>query len=153
MVPCGPGVSVDKSDSDKKAGSRKVGGVSHDSRGNAIWEWASETGRNAIDSTSRLLKRLEVPGLKIQDEEPPAARPPDERASQPPPGVPPGITPAARGRGGARGKDAGGGYDPYAGRAARAGQKPAPKPAAPLTKPSSAPAPRPSLWQRLLGKR
>jgi len=29
--------------------------VKHDAGGRAIWEWAAETGRNALDSTSRLL--------------------------------------------------------------------------------------------------
>jgi len=30
-------------------------GVRHDSRGNAVWQWAVDTGKHAIDSTSRLL--------------------------------------------------------------------------------------------------
>jgi hypothetical protein len=46
----------------------KVGRVRHDATGRAIWEWASETGRNAIDSTSRLLKRLDLPGLSLADD-------------------------------------------------------------------------------------
>jgi hypothetical protein len=43
--------------------------VKHDASGRAIWEWAVDTGRHAIDSTSRLLKRLEMPGLSLLDEE------------------------------------------------------------------------------------
>jgi hypothetical protein len=42
--------------------------VRHDKSGRAIWEWAVDTGRHALDSTSRLLKRLEVPGLSVADE-------------------------------------------------------------------------------------
>jgi hypothetical protein len=45
----------------------KSGRVVHDERGNAVWDWIKETSRIAIDSTSRLLKRLEVPELKMED--------------------------------------------------------------------------------------
>jgi hypothetical protein len=41
--------------------------VVHDERGNAIWDWVKDTARIAIDSTSRLLKKLEVPELKLED--------------------------------------------------------------------------------------
>ncbi len=139
---------------------KKPGGVKHDSRGNAVWQWAADTGRHAIDSTSRLLKRLDVPGLKI-DEDPPKPSAPasksglsiatDERDRKP------------------RAPDPGGGYDPYGGMGGRAAKRPAagaakpapgkpapgkPAPGQPGVKtPSAAPAPRPSLWQRLTGKR
>ena len=42
------------------------GKVTRDARGNAVWSWVSETGKIAIDSTSRLLKRLEVSDLKLE---------------------------------------------------------------------------------------
>jgi hypothetical protein len=45
----------------------KSGRIVHDERGNAVWDWIKETSRIAIDSTSRLLKRLEVPELKVED--------------------------------------------------------------------------------------
>jgi hypothetical protein len=44
-----------------------TGNVVHDSRGGAVWDWLKHTGRQAIDSTSRLLKKLEVPELKVED--------------------------------------------------------------------------------------
>jgi hypothetical protein len=42
--------------------------VRHDKSGRAIWEWAVDTGRHALDSTSRLLKRLELPGLALEED-------------------------------------------------------------------------------------
>jgi hypothetical protein len=49
-------------------GGAASGKVVHDQRGNAVWDWLKETGRNAIESTSRLLRKLEAPGLKMEDE-------------------------------------------------------------------------------------
>ncbi len=70
-----------------------AGRVVHDERGNAVWDWMKDAARVAIDSTSRVLKRLEVPELKLED---------------------PGDA-AARGEAGGGGtlSDPGGGYDPY----------------------------------------
>ena len=45
----------------------RSGRVVHDARGNAVWDWIKDTTRSAIDSTSRLLKKLEVPELKMED--------------------------------------------------------------------------------------
>jgi hypothetical protein len=44
--------------------------IKHDSRGNAIWNWAASVGAAALESTSRLLKRLEVPELSLDDKPP-----------------------------------------------------------------------------------
>jgi hypothetical protein len=70
-----------------KAGSSKAGRVVHDERGNAVWDWLKDTARIAIDSTSRLLRKLEVPELKLEDTRKELRIESD--------------------------KDAGGGYDPY----------------------------------------
>jgi hypothetical protein len=43
--------------------------VVHDERGHAVWQWVKETSRIAIESTSRLLRKLEAPDLKIEDSE------------------------------------------------------------------------------------
>ena len=44
----------------------KTGKVVHDERGNAMWDWLKQTGRNAIESTTRLLRKLEAPELKVE---------------------------------------------------------------------------------------
>jgi hypothetical protein len=89
----------------------KSGRVIHDERGNAVWDWLKETSRIAIDSTSRLLKRLEVPELKVEDTQPnkelsiEADR--DSGGGYNPYG---GSTP---GKGVASRGSSGGGHDPY----------------------------------------
>src|SRR6201987_6454918 len=44
----------------------QTGKVGHDERGNAVWDWLKQTGRNAIDSTTRMLRKLESPELKVE---------------------------------------------------------------------------------------
>ena len=68
----------------------KTGKVVHDERGNAVWDWLKQTGRNAIDSTTRMLRRLETPELKVEEAHE------EELRIQPDSGSSPG-----------------GGYDPY----------------------------------------
>jgi len=66
------------------------GKVVHDDRGNAVWDWLKQTSRIAIESTSRLLRRLETPELKVEDTKDEELRlMPDDKTC------------------------AGGGYDPY----------------------------------------
>ncbi len=48
---------------------KPAGRVRHDSTGRAIWEWAADSGRHALESTSLLLKRLELPGLSLADDD------------------------------------------------------------------------------------
>ena len=64
------------------------GRVVHDDRGNAVWDFLKETGRICIESTSAMLKKLEVPGLKMEGEKD------DELSIE-------------------SDRDKGGGYDPY----------------------------------------
>jgi hypothetical protein len=66
---------------------RGAGRIKHDERGNAVWDWLKETGRFCVESTSALLRRLEVPDLKVEGD--------DELRLE------------------NEGRDKGGGYDPY----------------------------------------
>lgn len=74
--------------SDKSPDSGPSGRVRHDERGNAIWDWLKDTGRNAFEATSRLLKKLEAPHLDVEDTKDQELRLESDR-------------------------DPGGGYDPY----------------------------------------
>jgi hypothetical protein len=44
----------------------KTGKVVYDERGNAVWDWFKQTSRNAIESTTRLLRKLEAPELEVE---------------------------------------------------------------------------------------
>lgn len=88
-TPARPTAARDKAppDSEPRDG-EAAGRIVHDARGNAVWDWIRDTTRVAIDSTSRLLKRLEVPEMKVEDAGEQELRIESDR-------------------------DAGGGYDPY----------------------------------------
>jgi hypothetical protein len=101
------------------------GRVHRDADGNVVWEW--EAGGGA--STSRLLKRLDVPGLELLDE----------------PGVAPGEPSAAKAAKAAKLPPREQGFDPYGGHAER-----------PRATRPAAPAPevrKRSLLSRLFGRR
>jgi hypothetical protein len=109
-------------------------GLSRDPQGNTVWKWAKDSGRQLIESTSILLKRLEVPGLKLEDDvslqtKTPAIKP----TNAPKPAKPAKPAESA----------ANTGYDPYGHRRAA--------PQAVAKKPAPAPEPSPprSWWQRL----
>lgn len=137
--------TVTKSDQSKPDKTKPLGGgVQHDARGNAVWQWATETARLAVASTSQLLRRLDVSSLSLEelkeDEQPPKtpktatsqAKPSPARPAKP--GKPLAAAPRERG------------FNPYDGAAiARA---PAPK------KPAAAPRPaRAPWWRRLFQRR
>ena len=91
----------------KDAAPASGGRVVHDSRGNAVWQWVKDTGRHAIESTSALLRKLEVPELKVEDHK-------EDNELKLEDDV-----------------DEGGGYDPYG---TRVGSKKPPPPRTPLKK-------------------
>jgi len=101
-TPAAPSASKDEA-----APEASRGRVVHDSRGNAVWQWVKDTGRHAIESTSALLKKLELPELKVQDHK-------DDNELRLEDDV-----------------DAGGGYDPYG---TRIGSKKPPPPKTPFKK-------------------
>lgn len=45
----------------------RTGRVRHDERGNAVWDMAVATGVFALESTTRLLKKLDTSGLKLEE--------------------------------------------------------------------------------------
>jgi hypothetical protein len=104
-APSGPASMLqDKAPKDSQPG--QTGRVKHDERGNAVWDWVKDTTRIAIDSTSRLLKRLDAPELKIESDQDELSI---ETERDPGGGYNPYGTATPR-KGGA---GAGGGYDPY----------------------------------------
>ena len=121
----------DEEDSGKKPRLRRAG-MTHDARGNAVWQWAVDSGRHLKVSTSQLLKRLEVPGLKLEEDANTQGKTRDAKSGAP-----------ANPKGGA-------GYDPYGHK--RVAPTLAARPAAvrpTARKPAAAPRPRRSWWQRL----
>src|SRR5689334_8579734 len=83
----------------KQSANSASGRVVHDERGNAVWNWVVETGRIFIGNTSRLLKKLETPELKVEDDSQTELRLESDR-------------------------DAGGGYDPYSSGSGGGARKP-----------------------------
>jgi hypothetical protein len=102
-----PTPSAPSASKDEAAPDASRGRVVHDSRGNAVWQWVKDTGRHAIESTSALLKKLELPELKVQDHK-------DDNELRLEDDV-----------------DAGGGYDPYG---TRIGSNKPPPPKTPFKK-------------------
>jgi len=143
------------SDQDDKSG-KTPGGVRHDSRGNAVWQWAVDSGKQALDSTSKLLKRLEVPGLKLEgdtteNKQPEAAGQSAGRGAGQGKGQSKGqIKGTSTGTSAKPGREAG--YNPYGASRPTAPRPAAAKPAATM-KPAAGKPSRPSLWQRLFRKR
>jgi len=48
---------------------RGSGEVRHDDRGNAVWHWAADTARTAIQSASQILRKLDLTGLSIESDQ------------------------------------------------------------------------------------
>jgi hypothetical protein len=126
------------------------GGVKHDARGNAVWQWASETARLAVASTSQLLRRLDVSSLSLEElqedqqspktpKSPKSPSAPKSQAKPSPtrsakPGKPLAVAPRERG------------FNPYDGAAIARAAAPK-KPPVPV-KPARAP-----WWRRLFQRR
>jgi hypothetical protein len=130
---------------DQKDAQKPAGRVRHDSSGRAIWEWAAESGRHAIDSTSRLLKRLDMPGLTLADDEKKKQEEEEQVEAQAQAALRAAGKPVVPTFGGPRENDPAGSskrsFNPYDTRVAtrrpaqKVASKPAPKPAASAKKP------------------
>jgi hypothetical protein len=120
------------------------GKVTRDARGNAVWSWVTETGKVAIDSTSRLLKRLDASDLKLEGSE-------DDQKADAPVNTSPDPKTGSRPLAGQQG------YDPYSSKLApRKTQvpmpRPIPRPMPTAPKPGLKPATaRKSFFGRLFG--
>ncbi len=159
----------DMSDPDSNDKPRS-GRVRHDEGGRAIWEWAVDSGRSAVDSTSRLLKKLELTGITLMGDD---VRPWERQAGEEDAGRRHDET---RGGGERHGRDEPRGRDPAAAAAPKHDPEqargtnpydsrtpvkrgaPPPKPAAPaprITQPKVEPrtAPKPGLLGRLFGRK
>jgi hypothetical protein len=127
-----------------KRDERQAGQVKHDDRGNAVWHWAADTARSAIQSTSQLLRKLDVSSLSLesdgQEDEQQQAKPPS-----------PDAAPGNAAVGDKRSVEAKRSFDPYSSNAAAAKHhsRPAATSPSPVTR-SAASKPRRSWWQRLL---
>jgi hypothetical protein len=89
---------------------QRTGRIVHDDRGNAVWKWDGDVARS--DSTSRVLRRLDVPDLELEGHEKPAYRLGKGPATAK-------DSPVAKEYGAPKGRarapvvDEGGGYNPY----------------------------------------
>jgi hypothetical protein len=127
-----------------------AGGVRHDARGNAVWQWATETARHAVASTSQLLRRLDVSSLSLEDDAaPPKAhsqsaptKPAQTKSAQTKP-----VSPLGGVKPGAPARKADGGFNPYDGAALPAAAALAKK------RPAAQARVRSSWWRRLFQRR
>ncbi len=62
-----PGVPAKPSPAGAAPAAGPSGKVRHDERGNAVWEFIAQTSRIFVGATSRLLKKLDAPELKVED--------------------------------------------------------------------------------------
>jgi hypothetical protein len=120
------------------------GGVQHDARGNAVWQWATETARHALASTSQLLRRLDVSSLSLEDEQsrktPSRGAPGKPAPTKPVSPVAPVKRPASAGKPRR-------GFNPYDGAAMPAAA------AAKKKRPAASAPARSSWWRRLFQRR
>jgi hypothetical protein len=61
-----PPISTEPTDKDL-ASTKRSGRPTFDSRGNAVWEWKTETGQFSVDVSTQRLKKLEAPELSIDE--------------------------------------------------------------------------------------
>jgi hypothetical protein len=61
----------------KKDGAPQAGRIVHDSRGNAVWNWAQGGDPNSTATTSKMLRKLDLGNLRVEGED---AQPAEQQA-------------------------------------------------------------------------
>ncbi|HEY1725282.1 MAG TPA: hypothetical protein VGF89_07660 [Steroidobacteraceae bacterium] len=107
-----------------------------EARSNAVWQWAADTARLAMVTTSQLIRKIDISGLSIEGED--TAK--NQQPSKPGTDSARATTPAS----GAR--NASGGFDPYNKKTVTRASAPR-KPAAPVARKPV------SWWRRLFQRR
>lgn len=69
-----------------------AGRITHDSRGNAVWKWDKDSDAASTASTSKMLRKLEVGDLRVEDTAQVPAQPGAKKGS----GYGPGYNPYDR---------------------------------------------------------
>jgi hypothetical protein len=62
-----------------KGASPQAGRIVHDSRGNAVWNWAQGGDASSTASTSKMLRKLDLGNLRMEDDAPAAEKQPDAK--------------------------------------------------------------------------
>ncbi len=140
-------------------GKPRLGEIHHDDRGQAVWHWAVDTARNAVNSTSQLLRKLDLSELSLEEDAPPSAGAPKAEPVPKSPQLELAATDPVRG---VRKPGPAGEFNPYKSgkpvapaRPARPGQRVRPEEAVRSGAKPRRPGPiarRPSWWRRLLGR-
>lgn len=86
-------VSIEKPDDPSRT--KSSGRPAFDSRGNAVWEWKTETGQFSVDINTQRLKKLEAPELSLEDTT--RIKKAEKHAKKPDPNVDIGFNPYDRG--------------------------------------------------------
>jgi hypothetical protein len=58
---------ISKEPDETPASAKSSGRPTFDSRGNAVWEWKTETGQYSVDVSTQRLKKLEAPELSLDE--------------------------------------------------------------------------------------
>ena len=61
--------------SDPTPSTTQQGSIRHDSRGNAVWTWDKGSDANSTASTSKMLRKLELGDLRLEDAPEPQGKP------------------------------------------------------------------------------